>query len=89
MGCSAASRGTQNNYQQAYAPWNLNFYYFYRGKQTHTKVFEFASRRDCFEAMYQMQVTASKRPFHSGAGICTKWFNENQVRTDNDLLGYR
>uniref|UniRef100_UPI004047A573 hypothetical protein n=1 Tax=Polynucleobacter sp. TaxID=2029855 RepID=UPI004047A573 len=69
--------------------WNLTFYHFYKDKQTHTESFEYPSRRDCFEAMYQMQVDSRKRKFYSGGGICTKWFSQGQQRTHDDVLGYR
>jgi hypothetical protein len=69
--------------------WTLDFFYFYKGKQTHTKAFEFVNRRDCFEAMYQMQVDAKKEASHSGSGICSKQFVEGQKRTHDDVLSYR
>ena len=69
--------------------WTLDFFYFHKGKQTHTKAFEFLNRRDCFETMYQMQVDAKKVANHTGSGICSKQFVEGQKRTGNDVLGYR
>jgi len=69
--------------------WTLDFFYFYKGKQTHTKAFQFVSRRDCFDTLYQMQVDSKKVPHHSGSGICMKQFVEGQKRTENDVLGYR
>ena len=69
--------------------WTLDFFYFYKGKQTHTEVLKFVNRRDCFDALYQMQVDSKKQSGHSGAGICTKRFVEGQKRTQDDLLGYR
>ena len=69
--------------------WTLDFFYFYKGKQTHTKAFQFVSRRDCFDTLYQMQVDSKKVPQHSGSGICMKQFVERQKRTENDVLGYR
>lgn len=69
--------------------WTLDFFYFYDGKQTHTKSFQFTSRRDCFDAMYEMQVNSRKEPLHSGAGICSKQFIDNQRRTSDDSLGYK
>jgi hypothetical protein len=69
--------------------WTLDFFYFYKGKQTHTKAFEFMNRRDCFDAMYQMQVDAKKAANHSGSGICSKRFVEGQKRTQDDVLNYR
>jgi len=69
--------------------WTLDFFYFHKGKQTHTKAFEFVSRRDCFDTMYQMQVEAKKRFNQSGSGICSKRFVEGQKRTQDDVLGYK
>jgi len=69
--------------------WTLDFFYFHKGKQTHTKAFQFVSRRDCFDTLYQMQVDSKKMPHHSGSGICMKQFVEHQKRTENDVLGYR
>ena len=69
--------------------WTLDFFYFHKGKQTHTKAFEFVNRRDCFETMYQMQVDAKKLANQSGSGICSKRFLEGQKRTQDDVLGYR
>lgn len=71
------------------SPWTLDFFHFYKGTQTHSESFQFLSRRDCFEAMYQMQVNSRKKPLYSGSGICTKWFSEGQDRTHNDILGYK
>jgi hypothetical protein len=69
--------------------WTLDFFHFYKGKQTHTENLKFVNRRDCFDALYQMQVDSKKQSGHSGAGICTKRFVEGQKRTEDDLLGYR
>jgi hypothetical protein len=69
--------------------WTLDFFYFYKGRQTHTKAFEFVNRRDCFETMYQMQVDARRATNHSGSGICSKRFAEGQKRTQDDVLGYK
>ena len=69
--------------------WTLDFFYFHKGKQTHTKAFEFVNRRDCFDAMYQMQVEAKKGLNQSGSGICSKRFVEGQKRTQDDVLGYK
>jgi len=69
--------------------WTLDFFYFYKGKQTHTDTLKFVNRRDCFDALYQLQVDSKKQSGHSGAGICTKRFVEGQKRTQDDLLGYR
>ena len=71
------------------SPWTLDFFHFYKGTQTHSESFQFFSRRDCFEVMYQMQVDSRKKPLHSGSGVCTKWFSEGQERTHNDILGYK
>ena len=69
--------------------WTLNFFYFYKSKQTHSKSFQYVNRRDCFEAMYQMQVDSKKQANHSGAGVCSKLFVDGQKRTADDLLGFR
>ena len=71
------------------SPWTLDFFYFYKGAQTHSESFQFLSRRDCFDTMYQMQVNSRKKPLYSGSGVCTKWFGEGQERTHNDILGYK
>jgi hypothetical protein len=69
--------------------WTLNFFYFYKSKQTHSNSFQYVNRRDCFEAMYQMQVDSKKKAGHSGAGVCSKLFVDGQKRTADDLLGFR
>jgi hypothetical protein len=69
--------------------WTLNFFYFYKGKQTHSTSYQYVNRRDCFEAMYQKQVDSKKQVNHSGAGVCSKLFVEGQKRTADDLLGFR
>ena len=69
--------------------WTLHFFYFHKGKQTHDNSFHYQSRRDCFDAMYQMQVDSKKERFNSGAGVCSKRFVEGQKRTKDDVLGYR
>lgn len=69
--------------------WTLDFFYFYNGKKTHTESFQFVNRRDCFDALYQMQVDAKKEFLHSGAGLCSKHFVEGQKRTRDDSLGYK
>jgi hypothetical protein len=69
--------------------WTLDFFHFYKGKQINTETLKFVNRRDCFDALYQMQVDSKKQSGHSGAGICTKRFVEGQKRTQDDVLGYR
>ena len=69
--------------------WTLDFFHFYKGKQTRTETRQFVNRRDCFDAMYQMQEDAKKEAFHTGSGICMKRFVAGQKRTQDDLLGYR
>jgi hypothetical protein len=69
--------------------WTLDFFHFYKGKQTHVETLQFVNRRDCFDTLYQMQVNAKKEFLHSGAGICMKRFEEGQKRTQDDALGYR
>ena len=87
--CSTTSENEQKVPIANHGHWTLDFFYFYKSKQTHRDTFHYEGRRDCFEAMYQMQVEARKQPEHSGSGVCTKWFAEGQERTQNDLLGYR
>ena len=69
--------------------WTLDFFYFHKGKQTHTKALKFVNRRDCFDTMYQMQVEAKRGLNQSGSGICSKRFVEGQKRTQDDVLGYK
>ena len=69
--------------------WTLDFFHFNKGKQTHTETLKFVNRRDCFDALYQMQIDSKKQSGNSGAGICTKRFVEGQKRTQDDVLGYR
>ena len=69
--------------------WTLHFFYFYKSKQTHSNSFQYVNRRDCFEAMYQMQADSKKKSGHSGAGVCSKLFVGGQKLTTNDQLGFR
>jgi len=69
--------------------WTLDFTYFYKGKEVKTVISQYDHRRDCFEAMFQMQKEASKKPHSSGAGLCKKLFVDGQERTHKDQLGYR
>jgi len=69
--------------------WTLDFTYFYKGKEIKTVISKYDHRRDCFEAMFQMQKEAIKKPHSSGAGLCKKLFVEGQERTHKDQLGYR
>ena len=69
--------------------WTLDFFHFYKGKQTHKEQFQFVNRRDCFDTLYQMQFKHKKDSFYSGSGMCTKLFVDGQQRTHDDLLGYR
>ena len=89
MACSSNKEAVRSTDISGGAPWTLDFFYFYKGKQTHSKSFEYSSRRDCFEALYAMQVATNQQPLHNGSGIGTKWFYEGQLRTHNDELGYR
>jgi len=75
--------------QETTGYWTLDFFHFYKGKQTHVETLQFVNRRDCFDTLYQMQVDAKKEFLHSGAGICMKRFVEGQKRTQDDVLGYR
>jgi len=90
--CACASHqptsiGTLSHETTGY--WTLDFFHFYKGKQTHVETLQFVNRRDCFDTLYQMQVDAKKEFLHSGAGICMKRFVEGQKRTQDDVLGYR
>ena len=87
--CSNPQVKDQKVVTQVTSPWTLDFFHFYKGTQTHSESLQFLSRRDCFDAMYQMQVDSRKKPLYSGSGVCTKWFGEGQERTHNDVLGYR
>lgn len=69
--------------------WNLVFFSFLNGKQTNKETFQYSSRRACYEAMFQKEVEARKQARRSGAGMCTKWFVEGQVKTKDDVLGYK
>lgn len=67
-------------------PWTLTFTHLKNGKKTHTEEFAYQTRQECFHAMYQKEVEAKKKPKSSGAGMCTKWFAEGQVQTQDDAL---
>lgn len=69
--------------------WNLVFFSFNNGKQTNKETFQYSTRRACYEAMFQKEVEARKQSKRSGAGMCTKWFVEGQVKTKDDVLGYK
>jgi hypothetical protein len=69
--------------------WNLVFFSFNNGKQTNKETFQYSSRRACYEAMFKMEVDARKQSKRSGAGMCTKWFVDGQVKTKDDMLGYK
>jgi hypothetical protein len=89
VSCASSNMKDQKSASQTPSLWTLDFFHFYKGTQTHSESFQFASRRDCFDAMYQMQVDSRKKPQYSGSGVCTKWFSEGQERTHNDVLGYK
>ena len=69
--------------------WTLTFFSFDNGKQVNKETFQYASRRDCYDAMFKKEVEARKQHRRSGSGLCTKWFVEGQPKTKDDLLGYK
>jgi hypothetical protein len=66
--------------------WTLQFTWLRNNKPTHTETYQFISRMDCFNQMYDMQKAASKTKNQVGSGLCFKAFAEGQERTDNDQL---
>lgn len=70
-------------------PWTLTFFHFNNGKKIHSEEFSYQTRRECFDAMFEKETAAKKVPKRSGAGMCTKWFAEGQVRTEDDVLKYK
>ncbi len=69
--------------------WTLTFFSFDNGRQVKKETFQYASRRDCYDAMFKKEVDARKQYKRSGSGLCTKWFVEGQQKTKDDLLGYK
>lgn len=66
--------------------WTLEFTWLKNDKPVKIQSFEYASRGECFNAMYAMQQEAKKVRHESGAGLCYKAFAEGQERTANDVL---
>ena len=66
--------------------WTLQFTWLKNNKPTHTETYQFISRMDCFNQMYDMQKAANKTKNQVGSGLCFKAFAEGQERTDNDQL---
>lgn len=87
--CTTVKEEKQVVIPQGDTHWTLEFTWLYRDRPTHKQTFQYESRHDCFDAMYQMQKEASKKRFHAGAGLCTKLFADGQERTHNDVLGKR
>jgi hypothetical protein len=66
--------------------WTLQFTWLKNNKPTHTETYQFISRMDCFNQMYEMQKVANKTKNQVGSGLCFKAFAEGQERTSNDQL---
>ena len=66
--------------------WTLQFTWLKNNKPTHTQTYQFVSRMECFNKMYEMQEDAKKVKNQIGSGLCFKAFAEGQERTSNDLL---
>lgn len=66
--------------------WNLEFTWLKGGEVTHIKTYQFDTRLECFNKMYQMQEEAKKVKNESGAGLCYKAFLDGQQRTTADTL---
>lgn len=66
--------------------WTLQFTWLKNNQPTHTETYQFISRMDCFNQMYDMQKAASRTKNQVGSGLCFKAFAEGQERTDNDQL---
>lgn len=66
--------------------WTLQFTWLKNNQPTHTETYQFISRMDCFNQMYDMQKAASKTRNQVGSGLCFKAFAEGQERTENDQL---
>lgn len=90
--CSSVEQGKTSQAGSTLNPdnsWTLTFFSFNNGKQVNKETFQYASRRDCYDAMFKKEVEARKQNKRSGSGLCTKWFVEGQPRTKDDLLGYK
>ena len=66
--------------------WTLQFTWLKNNQPTHTQTYQFVSRMECFNQMYEMQEAAKKVKNQIGSGLCFKAFAEGQERTSNDLL---
>jgi hypothetical protein len=66
--------------------WTLEFTWLKNDKPVKIQSYEYASRGECFNAMYTMQQEAKKVRSQSGAGLCYKAFSDGQERTANDVL---
>lgn len=66
--------------------WTLEFTWLKNDKPVKIQSYEYASRGECFNAMYAMQQEAKKIRYQSGAGLCYKAFADGQEKTANDVL---
>ena len=66
--------------------WTLQFTWLKNNQPTNTETYQFISRMDCFNQMYEMQKVANKVKNQVGSGLCFKVFAEGQERTSNDQL---
>ena len=66
--------------------WTLQFTWLKNNQPTHTETYQFISRMDCFNRMYEMQKLANKTKNQVGSGLCFKAFADGQERTGNDQL---
>ena len=71
---------------QSTGHWTLEFTWLKNDKPAKVQSYEYASRSECFNAMYAMQQDAKKGRHQSGAGLCYKAFADGQERTANDVL---
>lgn len=82
--CSMMDEKTIVN--QSSGHWTLEFTWLKNDKPVKIQSYEYASRSECFNAMYAMQQEAKKGRNQSGAGLCYKAFADGQERTANDVL---
>lgn len=66
--------------------WNLEFSWLKGDEVVHIKTYQFDTRTECFNKMYQMQEEAKRIKNESGAGLCYKAFLDGQKRTTADTL---
>lgn len=64
--------------------WTLEFTWLKNDTPTHSKTYQFESRSECFDTMFNMQKEAKKKRNESGGGLCYKTFAEGQERGDKD-----